>query len=182
MLRCRSRQLTQIVMTTLVATALLVVAPAHAMGGPPDWRFEVTYAGEEQDLCGMTVRLDGSLHGTFHEKSSGFNEHWRIRLTNVDTGLWVLSETNGIAKDLKVVDDGSGIITIIAAFAGAERYFAPDGTLLFHAAGTTRTELRIDLMDPEDPDDDVLLGADVFKRAGLRLGAADCDALRAQMS
>lgn len=174
-------RLAPVAMITSVAVASLPFASAQARGGSPDWRFEITYAGEQQDLCGMTVRLDGSLHGTFHEKSAGFNEHWRIRLTNVDTGRWVLSETNGMAKDLKVVDDGSGIITIIAVFAGAERYFASDGTLLFHAAGTTRRELRVDLMDPDDPDDDVLLGDDVFKRAGLRLGAADCDALRAQM-
>src|SRR5687767_13635571 len=101
-------------LTCLTAGTLVMfgAASANARGGPPDWHYTFQYDGEQQNLCGMTVRLDGFLHGTFHEKSSGFNEHWKIRLTNVKTGLWVLSELNGIAKDLKVVDDGSGIITV----------------------------------------------------------------------
>jgi hypothetical protein len=170
------------------ASVIAAACLASASPGPPDWHFAFQYEGDEQDLCGMTVRLDGSLHGTFHEKQrpdgtvlESFNEHWSIRLTNTATGRWVISELNGIAKDLRVTHHADGSFTIIAAFSGTERYFAPDGTLVFKAAGTTRRAIRIDLKDPEDPTDDVV-NEEVIKRAGLRTGAADCEALIALMT
>jgi len=173
----------------VAATSLVTASGVAAAGsGPPD-HFTFDYEGARQDLCGMTVRLDGSLHGTFHEKRrrdgtilATFNEHWSIRLTNVATGRWVRSDTNGIARDMRVVEHADGTITILTAFSGVERYFAPDGTLVFQAAGTTRTEIRVDLADPDDPDDDVVLSEEKVKRAGLRFGSADCAALRALMA
>ena len=123
----------------------------------------------------MTARLDGFVHGTFHEKRrrdgivlGTFNEHYSIRYTNVATGRWLLTVFNGINKDRQVIDEGEGVITVIVAVAGIERVYAPDGTLVFKAAGTTRREIRINLMDPDDPDDDVVLDDQVTKRAGMR--------------
>jgi hypothetical protein len=134
----------------------------------------------------MTVRLDGFVHRTFHEKQrrdgtvlGTFNEHYSIRYTNVATGRWLLTVFNGINKDLRVIDEGDGIITVVVAVAGIERMYAPDGTLLFKAAGTIRRGIRIDLTDRDDPDDDVMLDDQLVKWAGLRHGVADCDALRA---
>ncbi len=136
----------------------------------------------------MAVRLDGFLHGTFREKErhggtvlAGFNEHWSIRLTNVATGRWVLSEFNGQSKDLKIIDEGGGVITLIATVTGIDRLYASDGTRVFQAAGNSRVQVRIDLIDPDNPDDDVVLDEQTVKDAGLRFGAGDCDALRALM-
>lgn len=161
------------------------VGAPPASAGSPD-HFTIAFHGERINLCGMVVRQDGVVHGTFHEKHRRdgvslvtFNEHWSIRLTNVATGRWVLSDTNGIARDMRVTENADGSITVLGAFSGNERYYDADGALFFHAAGTTRTRYRIDLVDPENPDDDVLLNEQKIKRAGLRLGNADCDTLRA---
>ena len=173
----------------LMAPVIVVTASAiPASAGPPEWHYSFEFDGAEETLCGMTARLDGFVHGTFHEKQrrdgtvlGTFNEHYSIRYTNVATGRWLLTEFNGINTDRQVIDEGDGIITVISAVAGIERVYTPDGTLVFKAAGTTLRAIRIDLMDPDDPDDDVVLDDRVVKRAGLRHGAADCDALRALM-
>ena len=171
---------------TAVFLAAASVAPASA--APPDWRFAFDFDGEEETLCGMTARLDGFIHGIFRERERRdgtvlvtVNEHWSIRYTNVATGRWLLAEFNGASKDLDVVDEGSGIITVVGTVNGIERVYTPDGSLLAHAAGTTRREISIDLGDPEDPEDDVALSDQVIKRAGLRSGVADCEVIRAHL-
>lgn len=140
-----------------LATAIVGIAAATPAGaGPPD-HFAIEYDGVE----------------------ASFNVHYSIRITNSATGRWLLAESDGMSKDLKVTDEGDGIIHIVSQFGGKDRYYSSDGSRAFQAAGNGRIEVRIDLRDPTDPDDDVVLDEQKVKDTGLRLGAADCDAIRA---
>jgi hypothetical protein len=165
-----------------------MAAASPAGAGPPDGHFSFDFNGSEEIVCGMTTSREGSIHGAFHEHRGrdgamlgALNEHWSIRYTNVATGRWLLAEFNGNSKDLQIIDEGDGIITIVVLVTGIDRVSAPDGTLVYQGTGMDRREIRIDLMDPEDPVDDVLLSDDLVKRAGRYVGAADCDALLALM-
>jgi hypothetical protein len=179
------RRFRQFGLTVLAATIAGIAAATPASAGPPD-HFSIEYDGVADSLCGMRVVLDGFEHGTFHVKRrrdgtelAGFNVHYSIRVTNVATGRWLLAEFNGNNNDLKVTDEGDGIITIIGQVAGIDRYYASDGRHVYQAAGNGRVEVRIDLMNPDDPNDDVVLNEQNVKNTGLRFGAADCDAIRA---
>jgi hypothetical protein len=164
-----------------IVGAISVATPVSA--GPPD-HIAVTYDSTADTLCDMSVVLDGFEHGTFMLKPraggldlASFNGHFSIRVTNTATGRWFLAESDGMSKDLKVTDEGGGIIRVVSQFGGKDRYYSSDGTRVFQAAGNGRHELLIDLVDPNNPDDDILLQDNTIKDTGLRFGAADCDAI-----
>ena len=170
----------------VLGTAIVGIAAATpASAGPPD-HFAIEYDGVQDSLCGMAVVLDGFEHGTFLLKArsdgtelASFNVHFSIRITSAATGRWLLAESDGMNKELKVTNEGDGIIHIVSQFGGKDRYYSSDGRRVFQAAGNSRVEVRIDLMDPDDPDDDVVLDEQKVKNSGLRFGAADCGAIRA---
>jgi hypothetical protein len=180
------RRFRQCGLTVLAATIVGILAVTPASAGRPD-HFSIDYDAVPDSLCGMSVVLDGFEHGTFQLKRrrdgtelAAFNVHFRIRVTNTATGRWLLVQFNGSSgKELKVTDEGGGIIAIVGQVAGIERYSASDGSRVFQAAGNTRVAIRIDLRNPNDPDDDVVLNEQKIKSSGLRFGAGDCDAIRA---
>jgi hypothetical protein len=181
----KARRFRQFGRTVLTAAIVGTAAATPASAAPPE-HFSIAYDGVVDSLCGMTVALDGFERGTFHVKPrpdgtelAAFNVHFSIRITNPATGRWLLAEFSGVNKDLNVTDEGDGIITIIGQVAGIDRYYASDGSRVYQAAGNGRVEVRIDLMDPDDPNDDVVLDEQKVKDTGLRFGAADCDAIRA---
>jgi hypothetical protein len=58
------------------------------------------------------------------------------------------------AKDLHVVDNGDGTLTITNFFAGVQQVYDDAGNLLFLDRGLTRETFLVDTMGTIDPEDD----------------------------
>ena len=90
-----------------------------------------------------------------------FQEHLRISVmyTNVSNGKFVTSNERSVNKDLKVIDNGDGTLTIIAARdTGAAAVFGADGKAIGRNPGQVRFEFLVDHAGtPSDPRDDVLI-------------------------
>jgi hypothetical protein len=82
-----------------------------------------------------------------------------VTFTNPVTGKSVVNSFAGASKDLTVVDNGDGTITVRTAFAGIpEKIRLPDGTVAIKDRGRVVFVLIIDYKGtPTDAEDDVLI-------------------------
>jgi hypothetical protein len=121
------------------------------------------------DFCdspGLTVQINGVVDGKFLVNARGrddlvyFKEHVRVSVmyTNVNNGKFVTSAERSVNKDLKVVDNGDGTLTIIVLATGNAAVFGADGKAIARNPGQVRFELLVDHAGtPSDPSDDVLI-------------------------
>jgi hypothetical protein len=95
------------------------------------------------------------------------NVHGTTVVTNLDTGGTYTNVYNFTDRDLKVVDNGDGTLTITIASSGSFKWFDADGNRVLKGAGQFRAELTVDHAGtPTDPSDDVELDFVVVKQAG----------------
>jgi hypothetical protein len=95
------------------------------------------------------------------------NVHGKTVFTNLDTGGTYTSVYNFPDRDLKVVDNGDGTLTITIASSGSFRWYDADGNRVLKGAGQFRAELTVDHGGtPTDPSDDVEVDFVVIKNAG----------------
>jgi hypothetical protein len=113
--------------------------------------------------CGLTLRHDAEVDVTFlfnfHGPDGlGYQSetfHGTESFTNVANDLSYTHVFNSVSKDLKVTDNGDGTLTLLVMSAGLNKWFGPDGELLFTDSGTIRFEILIDNGGtPTDPSDD----------------------------
>jgi hypothetical protein len=96
------------------------------------------------------------------------NVHGTTVFTNLDTGGTYTNTYNFTDRDLKVVDNGDGTLTITIASSGSFKWFDADGNRVLKGAGQFRAELTVDHGGtPTDPEDDVELDFVVVKEAGM---------------
>jgi hypothetical protein len=95
------------------------------------------------------------------------NVHGTTVFTNLDTGGTYTNTYNFVDRDVKVVDNGDGTLTITLATSGSFKWFDADGDRVLKGAGQFRAELTVDHGGtPTDPSDDVELDFVVVKNAG----------------
>jgi len=95
------------------------------------------------------------------------NVHGTTAVTNLNTGGSYTNVYNFNDRDLKVVDNGDGTLTITIASSGSFKWFDADGNRVLKGAGQFRAELTVDHGGtPTDPSDDVELDFVVVKQAG----------------
>ena len=118
------------------------------------------------ESAGLTVQIDGVVDGKFLVNARGrddlvyFKEHLRISVmyTNVNNDKFVTSHERSVNKDLKVIDNGDGTLTIIALATGNAAVFGADGKAIGRNPGQVRFELLVDHAGtPSDPSDDVVI-------------------------
>jgi hypothetical protein len=121
------------------------------------------------DFCespGLTVQINGVVDGRFLVNRRGrdnlvyFKEHLRISVmfTNVNNGKFVTSSERTLSKDLKVIDNRDGTLTIIVLATGNAAVFSADGKAIARNPGQVRFELLVDHAGtPSDPSDDVVI-------------------------
>ncbi len=120
-----------------------------------------------QNFCGdLTVRFAYEVHGTFLFNPHGPHGlayaketvHGKQVFTNLSNGMSLTHVFNNVTKDLKVVSNGDGTLTILVLATGSNKWYGPDGKLLFNDPGQTRFEVLIDHGGtPNDPTDDEFL-------------------------
>jgi hypothetical protein len=159
-----------ITITALSAATMLVAVPAQAE--PPhvqeqyhDVFDELLPApdDEEPTFCGLVdVPLHGDVRGYFSIKNQGNSEYFffadRFRgtftYTNPETGLTFTIEQVGQFRDLHLVDNGDGTLTITGFFVGTQRVIGDDGELLLVDHGLSKDTFVVDHNGTIDPEDD----------------------------
>ena len=156
--------------TAVVALAGLVlgVGATAAHARPYESvRFHETFTEEVDDFCGdLHVRTDLHDQGHFVARPTGpdriprftATHHGGGTFTNIATGKALTVTWNYAEIDVHVVDNGDGTYTTVNQVPGPERYFGPDGQLLYTDGGTMRVRIIVDDNGtPNDPGDDFVV-------------------------
>ena len=95
-----------------------------------------------------------------------FAEHVIVEtsFTNPDTGATMTTVERSVSKDLHVIDNGDGTLTVVVLATGNYTMYGADGKAIGRNPGQFRFELLVDHGGtPTDPDDDVELDFQVLK-------------------
>ena len=160
---------------TLSVVAAVAAASSLSVAGLAQARplEKGTFHGEFNDVTagfcgaeGLTVQSDFVVDGRFLVNARGrdglpyYMEN--VQFTRVDTNLangkFVTSRSTVTEKDLKVIDNGDGTLTILVLATGNAVLYGMDGKALARNPGQVRYELLVDHNGtPTDPADDELL-------------------------
>lgn len=141
------------------------------------------------DYCGdLEVRIEFNDQGHFVIRPTGpdglprfsSNHHGSATHTNVATGKAFTIKFDYVNSDVRVTDNGDGTLTILFQVPGHERYYGPEGQLLFMTAGTIRIEAIVDHRGtPSDPSDDLFISEElVADHLGQQGGSDWCSSFR----
>jgi hypothetical protein len=165
------------VAAVLTAAAVAVALAAPVAAAPLErGTFHDDFSFIDSDFCGagLEVRFDGVAEGRFLVNRRGseglvyFLEHVHVTetVTNLANGRSVSDESRTVQKDLHVVDNGDGTLTILVLATGNFILFGTDGKGIAHGSGQVRFELLIDHGGtPDDPSDDVELSFTLVKES-----------------
>jgi hypothetical protein len=157
-----------------IAAPLLTMSPAAASPPPTFQDVSETFTDQFTDFCdtpGLTVDHIVTVNSRLkiQTRQNGlayFQEHLDVHevLTGVASGRSVTIHTQFISKDLKVVDNHDGTLTIISLLTGPSTLYGPDGKPLARDPGQVRFEILIDTNGtPGDPSDDIELSSELVK-------------------
>jgi hypothetical protein len=162
----------------ILPVALGLTAPALAVAtasaAPPSFETIVEpFSNHFVDYCGVKG-LSVDQVGVFTSRlkvrtaRSGvdyFLEHITTdeTLTGVSSRHSVTIHTAFIAKDLKIVDNGDGTITITQLLTGPSTVYDENGKAIARDPGQTRFRIVIDTNGTPDPEDDIELSFEVVK-------------------
>jgi hypothetical protein len=142
--------------TLVAATALVGVGIVPAQAGVWDKGEDDLYiVTDHTDFCGVPgLRVEEVMDATIHfvlvpHGPEGLpywisTAHGRQTWTNRDTGATVSKVFNIIDRDLEVTDNGDGTLTVVTLVTGGERWYGPDGRLIFRNPGQVRLEFLVD--------------------------------------
>jgi hypothetical protein len=162
----------------VTTAAMLTVALAIPAAAAPLDRgtFHEEFNDIDPDFCGtgLDVRFTGVFEGRFLVTRRGrdglvyFMQHVHITetLTNLANGKTISDDSRSVDKDLHVVDNGDGTLSILVLATGNFVMFGADGKPIGHNSGQIRSELLIDHGGtPDDPSDDVELDFTMVKES-----------------
>jgi len=151
---------------TTTLTVLGFMTPQATASAPSDYVDDPPAELLPADFCGDVVTFpvirdfysSGTVHITMHgDELAYFQGHFHDVTTYTNTlndKTFTLVDI-GTGKDLKIIDNGDGTITITGKVVVRQRVYAPDGSLVFRVAGQFRTRETVDTNGtPEDPSDD----------------------------
>jgi hypothetical protein len=163
-------------MVTLLGAVLalaLVASPATA-APLENVRNHVSNSDVVEEFCGdLTVRIDETYDENILVNRHGPDDlvyfaakiYGTFSVTNLANNQSFTQVYSVLDKDLKVTDNGDGTLTILVLATGGERWYGPDGKLLFRNPGQVRFEVVIDTAGtPDDPsDDEIISESDLLK-------------------
>jgi len=159
-----------------VLTTAAAVSGGVAVAKPVEsGEFHDEFGELVEDFCdvpGLTVQIDTVVDGKFRVDTRGrgglvyFAEHLRAAgtFTNVDNGNVATSVDKVLNKDLKVIDNGDGTLTVILLATGNATLYDASGKAIGRNPGQVRFEFLIDDGGtPGDPTDDEVISEDLIK-------------------
>ena len=180
--------------TTLAVSALVSISGLVSAALLERGTFHDEFSELVMDFCdvpGLDVQVDGVVDGSFHVGSRGrnglvfFMEHVQVSrvMTNVANEAMVSDREITVSKDLHVVDNGDGTLTITVLATGNLTVYGEDGKAIARNPGQVRFQFMVDHGGtPADPSDDTEIAfLGVIKES---TGRSDdvCAAIAAELS
>jgi hypothetical protein len=155
---------------TLALTAGLVLGVAPSASARIVERGQIDDAFSEtiDDFCdveGLSVDLEGTVTGRYHFNDRGngyYLENLQVirEFTDADTGFTALDiQPNTLSKDLSVVDNGDGTLTIITLATGGGRLYGHEGKLIAKGSGQVRFEIVYDYVNDVEVSNELIFGS-----------------------
>ena len=163
------------IVSPAVALAATLGLGGIASAAPPIHEtFHDQFSFTDDDFCGTGVSIEGNgtvdgrgmIRATGLEGLIYFAEHVIVEtsFTNPDTGATMTTVERSVSKDLHVIDNGDGTLTVVVLATGNYTMYGADGKAIGRNPGQFRFELLVDHGGtPTDPDDDVELDFQVLK-------------------
>ena len=161
----------------LIAVVLVAAGGPAGAGTYERFRFDddVSSVG---DFCGLPARFEFHDSGVVVARETGPNRlvrytashHGGSTTTDLATGATLFSVTwNYLSQDVRLTDNGDGTYTILSQVPGPERWYGPDGEILYTSGGTFRFEVTLDAAGtPSDPSDDAFISEVLVSEHGGR--------------
>ena len=157
------------VLRPLMLTALVLLLSAQvALGAKPIHEKFVVDETFEDNLCGIEVTTRLLIKGNVLIRDDGTvldTSLIRVRWTNAD-GDWV---TNMVAGPFRftTIENADGTVTFRTAIRGVHsKLRTSEGLTAAFDRGRIIFETTVDLNDPEDPEDDVVISDEIVFQAG----------------
>ena len=155
----------------LLAGTLLAVAGVPASAKVVEREsFQDEFSFVDDDFCGagIAVRVEGVAEVRYQVNTRGRNgegyylEHVRLRtvLTDLATGQTATDiQPNVLTKDLSVIDNSDGTLTIVFLGTGGARVYGDDGRLIAKNSGQVRFEIVVDAETYEEISRELIFGS-----------------------
>jgi len=165
-----------IVPTAAAVAAVLALGGTVAAAPPVHESFHDEFGFTDDDFCGvgLSIELAGVVDGRATIRARGqegliyFLEHIIVEttFTNPDTDARFTAVEHSLSKDLHVIDNGDGTLTVVVLATGNYTMYGSDGKAIGRNPGQFRFELLVDHGGtPNDPEDDVELDFQVLKES-----------------
>ena len=142
-----------------------VLASTPATARPIDkGHFHDVFTSDVYDCDGTPAQDSGDVSGNFvfNQRGSSPFPYYRESVrgtgvtTNLETGGTYTNVFTASSRDLTIVDNGDGTITITAYASGTSRFYDTNGRFVLKDPGQVRFAFDIDYNGtPGDPSDDV---------------------------
>ncbi len=169
-------RLVLIVPTVAAVAAMLGISGTASAAPPVHESFHDEFGFVDDDFCGtgLSIEIDGVVDGRATIRARGqegliyFAEHIIVEtiFTNPESGASFTSVERSLSKDLHVIDNGDGTLTVVVLATGNYTMYGADGKAIGRNPGQFRFELLVDHGGtPTDPEDDVELDFQVLKES-----------------
>ena len=172
------------------ALATVVVSPAAAQAAEPvldNSHFRVGYEHVEQEIgecldVAFPIHHAGRSNAVIQLRTRGTSgpAYFSLRYntddvyTNLDTGESFTAREVVREADTRVTENADGTLTIVYSAVATTTVHTPSGALLGVDAGRVTGTVVLDLMDPEDPEDDIVISEELSDHVGVSgLGGFD---------
>ncbi|HEX5857168.1 MAG TPA: hypothetical protein VFY91_03575 [Microbacterium sp.] len=162
------RKLAPLVASLIVGGLVLVGAPPAGAEVLERYSLDFSESGVATDFCGTD--LDPAY--TYDQTGSGsvklrgddgplwFHERLSVVRTFTYGGMTVTDiQPNTVVKDLKIVDNGDGTLSITVLYAGGGRLVGSDGKILAKGDGQIRMLVTIDIESDEVISEELIFGS-----------------------
>ena len=155
----------------LLACTLVAVAGAPASAKVVErGSFQDEFSFVDDDFCGagIAVQVEGVADVRYQVNTRGpdseayYLEHVRLRtvLTDLAAGQTATDiQPNVLTKDLSVIDNGNGTLTIVYFGTGGARVYGDDGRLIASNSGQVRFRIVVDAETSEELSRELIFGS-----------------------
>ena len=155
-----------VVVAALGVTASCWMAGSASAKPLEQGEFHDEFSFTDTNFCdeGLSVEIEGVVDGRFLAKPQGagglihFMDHLHVSTVQTLGNRFITTEERTVSKDLKVVDNGDGTLTITVLATGNFVVYDMDGKAIARNPGQSRFQFIVDHHGtPTDPSDDVEL-------------------------
>lgn len=184
----RRRRTLAVACGAILAAVGMPSAPALAAGPvAASSHFRVGFEHVEQEIgecldVAFRIHHAGRTNAVLQERTrgSGGPVHFSLRYnsddvyTNLDTTESFTAREVVRDADTRVTENADGTLTVVYSAMATTTVHTPSGALLGVDAGRVTGTVVLDLMDPQDPEDDVVVSEELSEHVGVsRLGGFD---------